>query len=215
MIYRNDTDRSVPQRVLLQVLQTALLALGGWLLCRGTGNEARRIILFVCLAVTYARFIATMLVFVRRPIGWGEALSIPVALALCFVGFSLLARDESAAFGVMGTIGVVLFVVGSVINTLSELLRDRWKQRSENRGRVYTEGLFRFAVHINYTGDVIWVLGLALIARSPWGIAIPAALFCFFAFYNVPILDRHLTEKYGDEFRDYASRTAKMVPGIW
>jgi protein-S-isoprenylcysteine O-methyltransferase Ste14 len=85
----------------------------------------------------------------------------------------------------------------------------------ENKGKVYTGGLFRYAVHINYTGDVLWAAGFAAIAGNPWGWIVPIALFCFFKFFNAPMLDRHLSEHYGAEFDAYKSRTASMIPFLW
>jgi steroid 5-alpha reductase family enzyme len=197
------------------LLQTVLCALAIWLLVHGTGDEVRRWILGTCYLVAYLRFTLTILYLVKRHMGWEEALSVPFAFAIYYVGFTLLGRNVQAAPGAGVIAGVVLFAIGSTINTLSEILRDRWKRDPAHRGQLYTEGLFRYAVHINYFGDVLWVLGLALIASRWWSLIVPAALFCFFAFYNGPMLDRHLEEKYGGAFRDYAARTAKLVPFVW
>ena len=147
--------------------------------------------------------------------GWEEAFSIPIAFAAYYIGFSLIAGGRHGPVLALEIAGAILFAGGSVTNTLSELLRNSWKLKPENKGRLYTGGLFRFSRHINYFGDILWVLGLSLITSNPWALIIPAALFCFFAFYNAPMLDRHLAAEYGDQFKEYAERTKKIVPFIY
>jgi steroid 5-alpha reductase family enzyme len=167
------------------------------------------------MVVTAARFSLTILYLVKRRMGLEEVLSVPFAFAIYYVGFALLGRNVARPVGGFAIVAVVIFALGSAINTVSELLRDAWKKRDENRGKVYTGGLFRYAVHINYFGDVLWVLGLALISGRAWSLLVPASLFAFFAFFNGPVLDRHLEEKYGDPFREYSGRTAKIIPFVW
>lgn len=214
MIYAS-SGRSIPQRLLVELLQTALVAAGIWLTLHGVGDPTRRALLVAAMVIVHLRMTLTLFVFLRRAIGWEEALSVPMAFAIYFLGFALLGRGVSAPVGALGYAGVALFIIGSATNTLSELLRHRWKRDPAHRGELYTGGLFRYAVHVNYFGDLLWVLGLACIARHPWGFAIPVALFCFFACYNAPMLDRHLAERYGEAFRSYRAKTAWIVPFLF
>ena len=146
---------------------------------------------------------------------WEEAFSIPFAFALYYIGFPLFAGASHGGFAVLGIIGIFLFAAGSAINTGSELLRDQWKKDPAHKGKLYTEGLFRYSMHVNYFGDLLWVTGLALITGNLWSLTVPGLLFCFFAFYNAPMLDKHLAEKYGKEFEEYRSRTKKIIPFIY
>ena len=36
-----------------------------------------------------------------------------------------------------------------------------------------------------------------------------------FIFNIIPLLDRYLEKKYGDEFRDYSRKTKKLIPLIY
>ena len=36
-----------------------------------------------------------------------------------------------------------------------------------------------------------------------------------FVIYVIPSLDKYLENKYGDDFIEYASRTKKLIPGIY
>ena len=71
-----------------------------------------------------------------------------------------------AALGAAGAAGVILFVVGSWMNSYAEYMRHIWKRRPENRGRLYTGGLFRYSRHPNYLGDLLSFSGLCLISGA-------------------------------------------------
>jgi len=225
MIYGRE-GRSIPQRVVLVVAQSLCLVLAGWLLLGdgiptlanwfgwdlAPGDETRRYLLFACCVVVYGRILFTGLYLLKRAIGWEEAVSIPLAFLLYYVGFSLLGGTRRMPVDWLDGVALGLFLGGSFINTYSEILRDIWKKRPENKGKLYTEGLFRYSRHVNYFGDLVWVSGFALLTRNPWSILIPLLLFAFFYFYNAPQLDRHLQAKYPDEFAAYKQRVKMLIP---
>jgi len=228
MIYGN-SNNSTAQKAVVLIIETAVLIVAVWLLLFG-GLEtisrllhvqwakavpARRELLVAGYCVIYLRIIITMCFLLKRSIGWQEAVSIPLAFALYYWGYSLLAGPTSGPIGAIEYVGVALFLGGSFLNTGSESLRDRWKKVPTNKGKLYTGGLFRYSMHINYFGDILWVAGLAMITANPWSTFIPILIFIFFAFYNAPILDKHLLEKYGNEFVEYKARTKRLVPFIW
>ena len=70
-------------------------------------------------------------------------------------------------------------------------------------------------MHINFFGDVVWVAAYAMVAHTAWAWLIPLFTLSFFAFDNVPALDRHLAEHYGAQFTDYAARTKRLIPFVW
>jgi len=175
---------------------------------------ARNATLFAFNLVVFARFLGTLFVFIERRIPWEEAFSIPFAFALYLLGFPLLARPRTVDFGALEVVGIVLFLVGSFINTYSEHQRRQFKRRPENKGKLYTGGLFALSMHPNYFGDLLWVSGYACVTRNAYAWLVPALLFCFFYFFNVPKLDQHLREHYGDAFREYEKRTKRLVPFV-
>lgn len=223
------TGRALPQRALLMVIQTGVLALSLWLLLGGGGawvgahtplhveggDPTRRALLASAMVVLYLRMTMTVLVLTSRAIPWAEAFSIPGAFAVYYLGFGLAGAGNAAPPDLLTWVGVGLFLVGSFLNTGGELLRRQWKKDPDNKGKVYTGGFFAWAVHINYTGDVLWVAGLAGLAGRTWGWLVPVVLFCFFKFFNAPMLDRHMAEHYGAEFEAYKARTASMIPFLW
>lgn len=216
-----------PSRLVLVGLETIILGISGWLLLfQGTeslnawfhwnlptGNSERNILLFALIAIVYFRMFITIFVLLKRSIPWEEAFTIPIAFSVYYLGIPLFSLDQ--ALNGWDVLFVMIFAVGSVLNTGSEWLRDRWKRNPENSGKLYTGGMFKYSIHINYFGDLLWVLALALITRNVWALIIPLLLFGFFAFYNIPMLDRHLERKYGEAFRAYRSTTKRFIPFLY
>ena len=89
------------------------------------------------------------------------------------------------------------------------------KLKEQNKGRLYTEGLFGLAMHINYFGDIVLFSGLAMVTHRLSMLIIPLIMTMNFIFNIIPSLDKYLEKKYKDEFRDYSRKTKKLIPMIY
>ena len=217
--------RKIDGRPVLFAAELLFAAGATWLLLAGPGSlEAfgqvdavvarTRLTHLVFVGVTMLRFLVTFLVTLKRPIGGEETAGVTLAFGLYYLGFAALSLLGSGASTPVWLAGVALFVLGGALNTVSEFQRKRFKDRPENAGKLYTGGLFSTSVHINFFGDFLWVLGWALITGTAWALPVPLLVFCFFWFYNIPRLDEYLAGRYGEDFRAYAARTKKFVPGV-
>jgi protein-S-isoprenylcysteine O-methyltransferase Ste14 len=223
----NQKNKSYPQKIVLTVLEIVIILISYWILFANgynkifhpvnpvTGNYFRHIILFIFNIVVFLRILVTSFYFIKRRMPWEEAFSIPFAFALYYIGFVLFGYKSDLQVGPVEIIAMLLFLFGSFINTGSELSRDIWKRKPENKGYLYTVGLFKYSMHINYFGDLLWVSAYALLTRNWYSISVPIFLFCFFAFYNIPKLDAYLKSKYGGQFEEYQRKTKKFIPFIY
>ena len=157
----------------------------------------------------------TIAYFLKRAIPLEEAISIPLAFSLYYIGFAFLGYANTSPIGWLDYLAVAIYLLGSYLNTGSEWQRDRWKKRPENKGKLYTVGLFSWSMHINYFGDLLWVTAYAIVTRNAWSILIVLFLFCFFAFFNIPKLDAYLAEKYGEQFDAYQKKTKRLIPFLY
>lgn len=193
-----------------------LAAVAEWLgLEASLASPLRRGLLLGAGAAYYLRTLATTFVFLKRRMAWSEVGTIAGLIGAVQLIFALLGGRQSAAVGAMEVAGLLLLVVGSVLNSGSEYQRYRWKQQPEHQGKLFTEGLFRYAMHINYFGDVLLFAGWALLTGYLALLIVSLLMLLGFVFLHVPTLDGYLAERYGAAFDDYAARTKKLIPFIY
>lgn len=182
---------------------------------QGGAAAFRRVLVFACSVVIFVRMAITSLLLLPRSMGVGEAAAVDAWLAVIHLTFAYSAVSNPQAVGVLFWIGLALFVAGSVMNTGSEIGRMRFRRRSENAGHLYTGGLFAYSMHPNYLGDIVYSIGMAIIAGRAFGFAVPALMTVMFVFIHIPRLDAHLKAKYGAQFERYRRRTAKLIPWVY
>lgn len=222
-------SNSIPQKIIVHIIELLLLWLSFWILFQDGGkwianlihipnsleSYGRRIIIFAFNLITFIRLGYMMIFLLKRKIPWEESISVPFAFALYYVGFSLLVLPVDKPLDSQDILAIALFIGGSVLNSGGEILRDQWKQHPDNKGKIYTEGFFKYSRHINYFGDLLWVIAYAMMTRNWYSISIPIFLFCFFAFFNAPKLDQYLKKKYGKDYDEYAKKTKMFIPFVY
>ena len=180
-----------------------------------SGDILRRILIAFCLVIYFLRLQITVWVYQRRTWAWLETIIISILIPFALYGFAKAGGNNHQAVGGVEVIGMLLYIAGSYINTQAEYDRYVWKLKAENKGRLYTEGLFRLSMHINYFGDIVLFTGFAMITHRLAVFIIPLIMTINFIFNIIPSLDRYLENKYGDEFRAYAAKTKKLIPKIY
>ena len=228
MLFKDEQARSLAPRLFFTGVFSATVAISGWFMFGNTssaidwlapyelrGDFMRRVVLFSCLVVYLIRLLVTTFVNLKRQLVWAEALPVSVLMSFAAYAYARVGGANSLPLGIVEAVGAAFYVIGSYLNTRSEHTRHVWKQEAENKGRLYTQGLFKYSMHINYFGDILLFTGLAMIAHHLTVFIIPLAMTVNFIFNIIPSLDRYLEKKYGDEFRDYAKKTKKLIPFIY
>jgi protein-S-isoprenylcysteine O-methyltransferase Ste14 len=228
MIFKEQHDRSLWQKCFLIAVLLATVLTSGWLMFADVraavawlapyeikGDLTRRVLLISCSAIYFLRLLVTVFVFLRRRMTWMETIIISVLVPLALFSFARVGGANPSPVGVIEMVGILLYVSGSYLNSRSEYSRHVWKAKAENQGRLYTGGLFRYSMHINYFGDMVLFTGLALVTHSGTLLVIPLIMTLNFILAVIPRLDRYLASKYGEEFQEYARRTKRLVPLIY
>jgi steroid 5-alpha reductase family enzyme len=179
------------------------------------GNFVRNILLLSCFCIYFLRLMIGLLVFFKRKMYWAEAIVIASIMPSILPYIAYISGKTIQPIGIIEIFGILLFLIGSYLNTVSELLRYYWKKKEKNRGHIYTGGLFKYAIHINYFGDILLFTGLVAIAHQVELLIIPASMGLFFALILIPLKEKHLKRKYGKDFKEYASNTKKLIPIIY
>ncbi len=92
-----------------------------------------------------------------------------------------------------------------------------WSDSLEVREQhaLVTDGLYRYVRHPMYTAFFMWALAQALLLPN-W-IAGPAGLVGFgtLFLFRVGREEQMMLDNFGDDYRAYMKRTARLIPGIY
>ncbi len=114
-------------------------------------------------------------------------------------------------------VGVALYIVGGVLRMYPVfVLKNRFSGlvAIQPGHQLVTSGIYSVMRNPSYLGLVVNALG--------WGLAFRSGVGVLLALANVPPLvarmhseERLLESEFGAEYRDYAARTKRLIPGIY
>jgi protein-S-isoprenylcysteine O-methyltransferase Ste14 len=113
--------------------------------------------------------------------------------------------------------GVSLIAVGISlrawsISTLGRLFQYRIEVQPEHR--VVTGGPYRYVRHPSYTAIALVVLGIALAAGDVTSVAAALVLCAVGLTIRIRAEERQLTDALGDQYRQFAARRKRLIPGL-
>ncbi len=219
--FQGEKTPSVPRKVAIIIWYLIAIGAAVWLwflegdYADHSGQIGRQLMLVACALIYVARAAYTLLFFVKRTVPWWEA-----AWGGGMIGFVLFmfVRHGLRApqpLGYADGVALFIYLAGSYLGTASEHSRHIWKSLPENKGHLYTKGLFRYCRHINYLGDLLLFLGFAILTRQLWTGIVPLIMALNFVLILIPAHDAYLAMRYGAEFEEYARRSSKLVPFIY
>jgi len=222
-------DKSTNQKVVFASIHLLAILISYWILFSNgqnfisnifgepkiTSPLISRTIIFCAATLYFLRHIFTLFILIKREVPWGEVFGVGAFIFIIQILFAILTIYHKENFNSFDwvLIGVVIF--GSYLNTASELQRMIWKKRESNKGKLYTEGLFKYSMHINYFGDTILFTGFALLTGCMLALLVPVLITLGFVFQHIPELDKYLKEKYKEQFVEYENKTKKFIPWIY
>jgi len=228
MIFIDEHDFSLLPKILFMTAISCASLLAGYLMFTDVnelhdllkpyaikGDFKRQVILMFCVLFYVSRLFITVFVFLKRKMAWSEMLLVSGLMSFVLFSFAKGGGNSHQPVSALDCFSIFLYLFGSWLNTYSEYTRHIWKKQEVNKGRPYTEGLFKYSMHINYFGDIVLFTGFALITYSFSLLVIPIIMALNFIFFIIPRLDKYLAKKYGEEFKEYAGRTKKLIPMIY
>ena len=114
-------------------------------------------------------------------------------------------------------LGVVLFAAGGVLRLWPVFVLGRRFSglvAIQPGHALVTSGVYRVVRHPSYLGLIVSSLGWGLAFRSVLGVLL-AALTLPPILARIRSEERLLASEFGDEYRAYRSRTARLVPGLY
>jgi len=128
-----------------------------------------------------------------------------------------MATGFASGPGILALLGVTLWILGFVFESLGDYQLSRFKADPANKGQVLNTGLWRYTRHPNYFGELCQWWGLFLVAaEAPWAwCGIVGPILYSYLVINVTgqaTLDKKLArEKPG--YAAYIENTNGLIPG--
>lgn len=144
---------------------------------------------------------------------------IPISCAAAglLAGFGILPFPVSARMPLMW-VGIVLIVLGLALRLLAILTLERMftvDVAIREGHRLVTSGPYRFVRHPSYAGSLLSFLGFGL-ALGTFPALLVATLPAAGVFAaRIRVEERALARAFGEAWRHYAERTARLVPGLY
>ena len=183
-------------------------------------NRAQTLIYYLAIGSS-VKHIYWKFAVCREPIYANTAIAISLlntALNTCNTLSSNLSTTNLVDFPSWSVrIGTALYIVGILFETIAELQRNSFKNDPENKGKVYTGGLFSIVRHAPYTGYSMWRAGYAFAAGGPlWGFFVLGVFLTDFSRRAIPVMDAYMTKKYGKQWLEVKQKVPyALIPGLW
>jgi steroid 5-alpha reductase family enzyme len=142
---------------------------------------------------------------------------LPQGLIMWFVSLPVqIAMFVQGGIGWVLWLGVVVWVVGFVFESVGDLQLTRFRNDESTRGTVLDTGLWRYTRHPNYFGDAAVWTGLFLLAASAWPgvltILSPAVLvWNLYSGTGKKLLEKDIGAR-RPGYADYVRRTSGFFP---
>lgn len=127
----------------------------------------------------------------------------------------LINHTEETGIVLLDILGLIIWLLGFFFEAGGDYQLSKFKRKTENKGKIMTQGLWRYTRHPNYFGETSMWWGIFLIAlsvRNGWT-AIVSPLVITFLLIKVSGITM-LEKKYvgNPEFERYAERTSAFFP---
>jgi steroid 5-alpha reductase family enzyme len=157
--------------------------------------------------------------FLRVWIMQGLWVSVTAAAAWIAMG---VAPAEQVAFDAFAIVGIVVWVVGFVLEVVADAQKTAFKADPANKGRFIRSGVWSVSRHPNYLGEILLWIGVFIVAipvLSGWQwIAVLSPLFVILLLTRVsgiPLLEKKADARWGGQadYEEYKAKTGVLVPG--
>ena len=138
-----------------------------------------------------------------------------------FGALTILTSNNNQNFGILDIIGVLIWIIGFVIEVVSDRQKSEFKSHESNDGKFIQSGLWKYSRHPNYFGEILLWTGIAIIGISVYsgfgwlGLISPFFVFVMLNYISgVRLLEKQAEERWGgnDLYQLYKSKTPVLFP---
>lgn len=136
---------------------------------------------------------------------------------LLIIAYPVMLINHSKETGIvfLDTLGLIIWLIGFFFEAVGDYQLSKFKRKAENKGKIMTQGLWRYTRHPNYFGETAMWWGIFLIAlsvKNGWTAVVSPLLITFLLLRVSGV--KMLEKKYVDhkKFEEYAKRTSAFFP---
>jgi len=125
------------------------------------------------------------------------------------------AINSTAPLMLLDGLALLLWLVGMFFETVSDYQLYQFKKNPDNKGKILTQGLWKYSRHPNYFGEFLVWWGFFVFALSNYGyisIISPMIMtFLLLKFSGVSLLEKTMIKRQG--YERYMDHTNAFIPG--
>ena len=131
--------------------------------------------------------------------------------------FALVIIAPSKEIGFVEWIGVSLWIIAVIGESLADAQLKKFKSDPTNKGKICESGLWNYSRHPNYFFEwLIWVSYFIFALTSPWGwlsiISPLLILYFLLKVTGIPYTEEQMIKSRGQAFIDYQKTTSAFIP---
>ena len=138
-------------------------------------------------------------------------------IILLVIAYPIILINHSSRGGIiiLDIIGALVWLTGFSFEAIGDYQLLKFKRHPENKGKIITQGLWKYTRHPNYFGETLIWWGIFLIAlsvRNGWTAVLSPLLITFLLLRvsGITMLEKKYTgNKY---FEEYARKTSPFIP---
>ena len=147
-----------------------------------------------------------------------QALWVSLTASTAFV---IITSQDDVAFGWIGTLGLLVWMVGFSIEVVADHQKSNFKKDLANKDKFIATGLWSLSRHPNYFGEILlWtgmlIMAIPVLSGYRW-FTVVSPVFVYFLLTKisgVPMLQKRANARWGNdpEYQKYFRNTRLLVP---
>ncbi|WP_020097998.1 DUF1295 domain-containing protein [Microbacterium sp. 11MF] len=151
-----------------------------------------------------------------------QGLWVSITAAAAWIAMATEPADR-VSFDVFAGIGIVIWIVGMLIEVVADLQKNAFKADPANKGRFIRTGLWSRSRHPNYFGEILAWVGVAIVAAPvfegwQWiGLLSPVFVILLLTRVSgIPLLEKKADKRWGGDadYEAYKTATPVLVPSL-
>ena len=119
-------------------------------------------------------------------------------------------------FNAWYVVGLITMVLAVGLALIADEQMKKFRSKSENKGKLMRDGLWKYSRHPNYLGEILTWWGLFFFSLSAgyemwWTLVGPLTITLMFIFISIPMLEKRELKR-RPEYKDYKKEVGALLP---